>query len=58
MMLRINAFQSIQGNVCINLRRRNIGVAKNGLDGSQVGSVLDHVSRARVPEHVGTGVSS
>ena len=58
MMLRIHALQPIQRYVRINLRRRDIRMAENGLHRAEIGSVLDHVRRARVPKHVRTGAAS
>ena len=58
MMLRIHALQAIERHVGINLRGRNVGVAEDGLHRAQVGSILHHVRRAGVPQHVRTGVAS
>src|SRR5580700_7866669 len=58
MMLRVHAFQAVERNVGINLRRRNVGVAEDGLHGAQIGAVLYHMRCAGMPEHVGAGVAS
>jgi len=58
MMFRVHALETIQRNVGINLRCRNIGVAKDRLHGAQIGSILDHMRRTRVPQHVRTGMAS
>ncbi len=58
MMFRIHTFQPVERYVRINLRRRNVGVAEDGLHGSQIGAILDHVGRAGVTQHVRAGVAS
>ena len=39
-------------NPCVNLRRRDIGVAEHRLHRAQIGAALDEVSRERVPQLV------
>jgi len=58
MMLRKNTLQTIERDVGINLRRGNVGVAEDSLYRSQVGSILDHMRRAGVAQHVRAGVTS
>ena len=58
MMFRVHALQSVKRDMRIDLRGRNVGVAEDGLHGPQVGAVLYHVRRARVPQHVRTGMAS
>ena len=57
-MFRVYAFQPIQGDMGINLRGRNVGVAEDRLNGSQVGAVFYHVGGTTVAQHVRTGVAS
>jgi hypothetical protein len=57
-MFLVNAFQSVERDVRVDLRRPNVSMAENGLHGTQVGAVLDHVRSATVAQHVRTGVSS
>lgn len=42
--------------VCINLRRGNIGVAEEGLNASEIGTALDEMSGEGMTNHVGTHV--
>src|SRR5450631_3458864 len=58
MMFRIDTLQPIKRNVRIDLRGRNVGVAKNGLHCPEIGPILHHVRCAGVPQHVWTGVAS
>ena len=57
-MVRENTLQAVEGNVRINLRGRNVGVAEDGLYCSEIGPILDHMRRAGVTQHVRTGVAS
>ncbi len=52
----MNALQPIERQVCVDLRGRDIGVAEDGLNSSEVGAVFDHVRGATVSQHVRTGV--
>src|SRR5277367_2946651 len=58
MMLGIHALQAVERYVRVNLCGRNVGMAKDCLDGAKVRPVLDHVSRAGMPQHVGAGMAS
>ena len=58
MVLRIDALQAVEGDVGVDLCRRNVGMSEDGLDGAQIGAILDHVGRARVAQHVRTSVAS
>jgi len=50
MMLAMDGFESSQGEVRVDLRSRDIGVAKHELDRAQVGAVFDHVRGATVAQ--------
>jgi len=52
MMLLINGPESIQRQVCIHLRGRNICVTEDRLHRTQVRSILHHVRGAGVPQHM------
>ena len=54
MMFLIHTLQPIERQVRINLRGRNIGMPKDGLNCAQVCAVLDHVRGATVTQHVRT----
>src|SRR5260370_39421865 len=58
LMFCVHALQSVQRDVGIDLRRRNVGVAENRLHGAQVGAVFYHASGATVAQHVRAGVGS
>ena len=58
MMLRVHALQPVERNVGVNLRRRNVGVAKDGLHCPEISSILHHMRRAGMPQHVRTGMAS
>ena len=58
MMLLVHLIQAVQRQVRVHLRRRNVGMTKNGLHRTQIGAILHHVRRATVPQHMGTGVTS
>src|SRR5271154_1871453 len=58
MMLRVYALQTVERDMGINLRGRNVRVAEDRLDRAQVGSVLHHVRCAGVAQHVRTGMAS
>ena len=49
-MLRVQRFQSCARDVGINLRGRNIGVAKQQLDNSQIGAVIQQVRGERMTQ--------
>jgi len=57
MVLLVNALQPIQCHVGVNLRGRDVGVAKQSLDSSQIGAILDHVRGAAMAQHMRTGVT-
>src|ERR1700730_14602844 len=57
MMFLVNAFEPIEGEVRIDLRGRDIGMAQDGLNRAQVRAVLDHVSSAAMAQHVRTGMA-
>src|SRR5437868_153962 len=54
MVLSINLPHPALGNVGIDLRIGNIGVAQDGLHGPEVGAVLNHVRSAGMAEHMRT----
>src|ERR1700758_2402762 len=56
MMFLIHTPQSIEGQMRVHLRRRNIRMAQNGLYGAQVSAIFYHVSGAGVPQHVRRGM--
>lgn len=56
MIARIDSFQAIKGNVRIDLCGRDIGVAKNGLNGAQVGAISHHVRGAAMTKSMRAGV--
>ena len=58
MMLRIHALEPVKRYVRINLRGRNVSMSEDGLHCAQVSSILDHMRRAGVAEHVRTDVPS
>ena len=58
MMLRIHALEPVKRYVRINLRGRNVSMSEDGLHCAQVSSILDHMRRAGVAEHVWTHVPS
>src|SRR5437016_14660026 len=58
MVLLINVLQAIKRNVRVNLRSRNISVAQDGLDGSEICAVLHHVCGATVAQHMRAGVAT
>jgi hypothetical protein len=58
MVLLVHALQPIESQVRVNLRSRNIGMAKDGLDRAQVRAILDHMRGATVAQHVRTGIAS
>jgi hypothetical protein len=58
MMFLIHTLQSIEREVRVDLRGRNIGVAQNGLNRAQVCAVLDHVCGTTMAQHVRTGIAS
>ena len=58
MMLCIHALQTIESDVRVNLRCRNVGVPEDGLHRAQIGTVLHHVRRAGVPQHVRAGMAT
>ena len=57
MMLLIYTLQSIERQVRVDLRGRNISVAKDGLYCAQVRAILDHVCGATVAQHVRTRIA-
>src|SRR5215472_1053096 len=57
MELAIDALDTVQRYVRIDLAGGNIGMAEDCLDSSQVGAVLHHVRGAAVAEHVWAGVT-
>ncbi len=54
MVLGINTLQAVESYVRVNLRGGNVSMPEYGLDRAQVSSVLDHVRRAGMPQHVRT----
>ena len=55
MVFAVNRFEPAEGEVGVDLRGGDVGVAEEGLDGAEVGSALDHVGSAAVAELVGAG---
>src|SRR5262252_8539304 len=53
MMLAINIFQPVERHMRVNLRGRNVGMAENRLDGTQIGAIFDHMRGATVTKHMG-----
>ena len=58
MMFCVHILQTIQSDMGVNLRGRNICVAENGLHGAQVSAVFYHVRGATVAQHVRAGMAS
>src|SRR5258708_5724671 len=58
MMFRIHALQSIERDVGVDLRSRDVGMAQNRLYSPQIGAVFHHMCCARVPQHVWAGIAS
>src|SRR6266852_3154674 len=58
MMLLIDVLQSVQRQMRIDLRGRNIGVTQDRLHRSQVGAVFHHVRGTAMTQHVRAGVAS
>src|SRR5207249_10212070 len=58
MVILINFLHAIKRNVLVNLRSRNISVAQDGLDGSEICAVLHHVRRATMAQHMRAGVAT
>ena len=56
MKLAMHGFQSLLIDVCINLRRRNVGVTKHFLDDTQIGTVPQQMRREAVSQKVGINV--
>lgn len=52
----VDGFETIPGDVCVDLRRGNIGVAKKLLDNTQVGPTLKEMRRKGMAECVGRDV--
>ncbi len=40
------------GDVCVDLRRRNIGVAEHLLNGAYIGVILHKMRRERMPQRM------
>lgn len=57
-MIAEHFLEPIEREVCIYLGCRDIGVSEDGLYGTKIGTVLDHVGRAAVAEHVRTGMTA
>src|ERR1700675_4345527 len=58
MMFRIHALQPVERYVGINLRGRNVGMSEDDLHCAQVSSILHHMRRAGVTQHMRTDVPS
>src|SRR4051794_5204344 len=58
MVFLIHALQPVKCHMRINLSSRDIGMSENRLHSAQVRAILDHVSRATVPQHMRTSVAS
>ncbi len=54
MQVAHQAFQSLFDDVGIDLRGRNIGVAEQRLDDSQIGSVVQEMRREGMTQHMRT----
>ena len=48
----MHSFQALLIDMCINLRRRNVGVAEHLLNDAQIGAVAQQMRREAVPEQV------
>ena len=48
----VDLFEVLVGDMSVNLGGRNVGVAKHGLDGAEVGAVHEKVSSEAVAESV------
>src|SRR5882762_7970402 len=57
MVLAVDRLQAVEGDVSVELRGRYIGMAEQGLDVAQVGTVLHHVGSAPVSQHVRAGLA-
>src|SRR4051794_31398780 len=56
MVFAVHRLQSIERNVRIDLRGRDISVAQEGLDGPQIGAVLHHMGGTPGAQHVWAGL--
>ena len=48
----VRLLQVFAGDVRVDLRRRNVGVAQHLLNGANVGIILHQMRRKRVPQRV------
>ena len=48
----MHSFEPLLVNMCVNLRRRNVGVPEHFLYDSQIGAVPQQMCRKTVPEQV------
>jgi hypothetical protein len=55
MMRPMDRLQPAQGEMGVDLGGGNIGMAQQGLDSPQIGSVLDHMGGATVTHDVRAG---
>lgn len=56
MKLAMHSFQSLLIDVCINLRRRNVGVTKHFLDDTQIRAIPQEMRCEAVPQKVRVNV--
>jgi hypothetical protein len=52
--LIVNGAHALLEHMCVDLRRREIGVTQHHLDGSEVRTALEEVRRKRVSKHMWT----
>ena len=48
----MDLFETTAFDVCVNLRRRDIGMTEHCLDRAQVGPALEQMRRKGMPQHV------
>jgi hypothetical protein len=56
-MLRVQRFQAFAGNVGVDLRRRDVGVAEQELDDAQIGAVVQEAAGWAKPDRLSSGES-
>ena len=57
MMSLVDLFQPIKCHVSIDLRGGYVGMSQNGLHGTQICAVTDHVRGTTVAQHMWTGLA-
>ena len=56
MKLPMHSFEPLLIDMCVNLRRRNVGMAQHLLDNAQIGAVPEQVRGKTVPQQVWVNV--